>query len=210
MRNFIKLYKKNMLLLLGAIPVYALLISAPALADEYPQEESTAENMNPSSVHNDVYSDDDWEWEEAPLPTMPPPEPDWQQPITIVSIEMWEANLLRIRTILKQDEIMRPLLQSPELQILQSVYNETIETLKTVNEPKNNKIYEIEGASLIIVIENAISLQEFILQSTIKKNIEASDTKLAVILLILAITLVIWLLIITLKCIYERFIQVWI
>jgi hypothetical protein len=169
MRNFAKTHSKKQLFALGAIILYVLIISIPALAEE--PETPTTENMqSPLHVLPAVHNSDEWEWETAPPPPLPPSTPPIHQAIELRPVEPWEITDLRIRQVISRDGIIRPLLQSPELQTLQLIYNEKIEMLRKTHEPINNKMVGLNEPEFTILLNSTISLQEFILLTSINQK----------------------------------------
>jgi hypothetical protein len=145
MRNFVKMYKKNMLLLIGTILVYVLLISVSAAADEQPplnEESQLTENMSaPLHVLREVHNSDGW----------------LDRPI--IRLELWEIQDLRIQQILRQDAIVRPLLESPELQTIKQIYERKLEVLM------NRWWYDF--ADIEALLGSTHALQDIILQAKI-------------------------------------------
>jgi len=65
------------------------------------------------------------------------------------------------------------------------------------------------GEEITNLIQSVISLQEFILQIETKKNTETAATMTTITMLLISVSLVIYLLILALKGIYENLIKVW-
>jgi hypothetical protein len=161
MRNFLKTHKTNLLLLGGAIILYAIFFAFNALAEEYPSQpeaEIIIENM-PETAHvlNDVHN-----FSIAPSNIAAPPE--W-----IARIAIHE---MRINQILRRDVIIRRLLEMDELQIFLPLYEEMLEFLELALTQR----HLIAEADITNLIDSTISMQEFLMLETFRNNIQGETT----------------------------------
>jgi hypothetical protein len=165
--------------------------------------ETTMEDMpTPAHVFHDVHNN--FASIEPTNITIPP---EW-----IARMAIYE---IRINQILYRDGIIRPLLQQPEFQIFQSLYDEMVEFLELALAQRSL----IAEADITNLIDSAISLQEFILKANMQSESaneflnELMQEVLQVAKLCLALALIffsIWLAIQIWRLIWYHFIQVWI